>query len=171
MFKLAADPKRWMERDGAGVGFGTLESRLLDQKCRYDPVDDLQDRREQFGMCSEQKAKRDRKREHPGYRDVLVPAGTASSLRAAAARSGRAFPPAPAALLDPSSLMVLHFLKATGIDSSMGSPLRAITPIPHGRLRHRHAACAPHAIGPPRHRPLRRCARANREQTLRYPHK
>jgi hypothetical protein len=37
----------------------------LDQKCRYDAVDDLQDRREQLGMCSEQNAQRDRKREHP----------------------------------------------------------------------------------------------------------
>ena len=37
----------------AGVGIGTLECRLFDQKCRYDPVDDLQDRREQLGMCSE----------------------------------------------------------------------------------------------------------------------
>jgi hypothetical protein len=25
------------ERDGAGVGFGAFESRLLDQKCRNDP--------------------------------------------------------------------------------------------------------------------------------------
>ena len=53
------------ERDGAGVGFGALESCLLDQKCGNDPVDDLQDGREQFRMCSEQQAKRDRKREHP----------------------------------------------------------------------------------------------------------
>jgi hypothetical protein len=28
------------ERDGAGVGFGALESGLLDQKCGNDPVDD-----------------------------------------------------------------------------------------------------------------------------------
>jgi hypothetical protein len=47
------------------VGFGALESGLLDQKCGNDPVDDSQDRREQAGMCSEQPAKRDRKREHP----------------------------------------------------------------------------------------------------------
>jgi hypothetical protein len=53
------------ERDGAGVGFGALESGLLDQKCGNDPVDDLQDGREQFRMCSEQQAKWDRKREHP----------------------------------------------------------------------------------------------------------
>jgi hypothetical protein len=38
---------------------------LLDQKSGNDPVDDLQDRGEELGMCSEQKAKRDRKREHP----------------------------------------------------------------------------------------------------------
>jgi hypothetical protein len=38
---------------------------LLDQKCGNDPVDDLQDGREQFRMCSEQQAKRDRTREHP----------------------------------------------------------------------------------------------------------
>ncbi len=30
------------QRDGAGMGFGALEFGLLDQKCRYDPVDDLQ---------------------------------------------------------------------------------------------------------------------------------
>ena len=49
----------------AGVGFGAFESRLFNQKCRYGPVDDLQDRREERGMCSEQQAQRDRKREHP----------------------------------------------------------------------------------------------------------
>ena len=38
------------QRDGAGGGFGALESRLLDQKCRNDPVDDLQDGREQVRM-------------------------------------------------------------------------------------------------------------------------
>ncbi len=36
--------------DGAGVGLGAFESRLFDQKRRNDPVDDLQDRREQMGM-------------------------------------------------------------------------------------------------------------------------
>ena len=41
------------ERDRAGHGFGTFESRLLDQKCRYHPVDDLQDRREQLWMGGE----------------------------------------------------------------------------------------------------------------------
>ena len=51
--------------DRAGVGFGAFESRLLDQKSGNGAVDDLQYRREQMGMCSEQKAKRDRKREHP----------------------------------------------------------------------------------------------------------
>jgi hypothetical protein len=33
------------QRDGAGVGFGALESGLLDQKCGNDPVNDLQDGR------------------------------------------------------------------------------------------------------------------------------
>ena len=61
---MQAQPKL-DERDGAGVGFGALESGLLDQKCRYDAVDDLQDGREQLGMRSEQQAKGDRKREHP----------------------------------------------------------------------------------------------------------
>ena len=53
------------QRDGAGVGFGAFGSGLFDQKCGNDPVDDLQDGREQLRMCSEQQAKRDRKREHP----------------------------------------------------------------------------------------------------------
>jgi hypothetical protein len=53
------------QRDGAGVGFGAFESGLLDQKRGNDPVDDSQDGREQLGMCSEQQANRDRKREHP----------------------------------------------------------------------------------------------------------
>ena len=34
-------------------------------KCANDPVDELQDGCEQLRMCSEQQAKRDRKREHP----------------------------------------------------------------------------------------------------------
>ena len=38
------------EGDGAGVGLGALESRLFAQKCGDDPVDGLQDRREQLGM-------------------------------------------------------------------------------------------------------------------------
>jgi hypothetical protein len=52
------------ERDRAGTGIAALESRLLAQKSGNDPVDGLQDRREQLGMCSEQKAQRDRKREY-----------------------------------------------------------------------------------------------------------
>jgi hypothetical protein len=79
----------------AGVGFGAFESCLFNQKGRYDPVDDLQDRREGLGMCSEQQAQRDRKREHPlphrhpgdevidqvggGLRHVPGPAGGAKS--------------------------------------------------------------------------------------------
>jgi hypothetical protein len=38
------------EGDRAGRGFGTFESGLLYQKCRYDAADDLQDGREQVGM-------------------------------------------------------------------------------------------------------------------------
>ncbi len=38
------------EGDRAGRGFGAFEARLLDQKCRYDAGDDLQDGREQVGM-------------------------------------------------------------------------------------------------------------------------
>ncbi len=49
----------------AGVGFGAFESGLFDQKCGNDPVGDLQDVGVQLRMCSEQQAKRDRKREHP----------------------------------------------------------------------------------------------------------
>jgi hypothetical protein len=62
MLRLAAEPKRWMRLP---VGFGAFESRLFNQKYRNDPVEDLQDRREELGMCSEQQAQRDRKREHP----------------------------------------------------------------------------------------------------------
>ncbi len=53
------------EGDRAALGFGAFESRWLDQKCGNDPVDDLQDGREQLRMCSEEPTKRDRKREHP----------------------------------------------------------------------------------------------------------
>ncbi len=49
------------EGDRTGVGFGTFESRLLDQKSRNDPVDDLQRRYEQLGMDGEQKTQWDRK--------------------------------------------------------------------------------------------------------------
>jgi hypothetical protein len=41
------------ETDHAALGFDALESRLFDQKRGNDPVDDLQDGREQFGMCVE----------------------------------------------------------------------------------------------------------------------
>jgi len=79
------------ERDGAGVGFGALESGLLDQKCGNDPVDDLQDGREQLRMCSEQQAKRDRKHplahRHPGD-DVLDQVG--SGFRHASGATARA---------------------------------------------------------------------------------
>jgi hypothetical protein len=43
--------------DGASCGFDAFESGLLDQKCGNDPVDDLQDGREQLRMRSEQQAK------------------------------------------------------------------------------------------------------------------
>jgi hypothetical protein len=42
------------EGDRAGGSFSAFESRLLDQKCRNDPVDDLQDGCEQIGMCGEE---------------------------------------------------------------------------------------------------------------------
>ena len=38
------------EGDSTGVGCGTFQPRLLDQKARDDPMDDLQHRREQLGM-------------------------------------------------------------------------------------------------------------------------
>ncbi len=40
------------ERDGAGLGLGALEPRLLDQKCGNEPVDDLQDGDEQLGTAT-----------------------------------------------------------------------------------------------------------------------
>ena len=58
MLRLAAEPK-------PRAGFGALESRLFGEKCGNDPVDDLQDGREQLRMCSEQQTKRDREREYP----------------------------------------------------------------------------------------------------------
>jgi hypothetical protein len=42
-----------------------LSPACVIRKCGNDPVDDLQDGREQLGMCSEQQTKRDRKRRHP----------------------------------------------------------------------------------------------------------
>jgi len=65
ILRLAAEPKRWMSVTAPVLPFGALESGLWDEKCGNDPVDDLQDGREQLGMCSEQQANRDRKREHP----------------------------------------------------------------------------------------------------------
>jgi hypothetical protein len=41
------------EGDSAGVGCATFQSRLLDQKAGDDPVDDLQQGREQLGMRGE----------------------------------------------------------------------------------------------------------------------
>ncbi len=38
--------KALYQRDGTALGFGALESRLLDQKRGNDPVDDLQHGRE-----------------------------------------------------------------------------------------------------------------------------
>jgi hypothetical protein len=43
------------QRDGLGLGFGALESRLLDQKCGNDPVDDLQRGGAQVGMGGERR--------------------------------------------------------------------------------------------------------------------
>ncbi len=53
------------ERDRAGVGCAAIQSGLLDEKCRDDPMHDLQHRREQLGMRGQQDAQRDRKRQHP----------------------------------------------------------------------------------------------------------
>ena len=61
MLRLAANPKRWISVT-ARVGFGALESGLLDQKCGNDPVDDSQDGREELWMCGKEPTKRDRKR-------------------------------------------------------------------------------------------------------------
>jgi len=47
------------------VGFGAFEFRLLDQKSANNPVDDLQDGREQLGMCGEEATKQDSKRQQP----------------------------------------------------------------------------------------------------------
>ena len=53
------------ERDRAGVGSAKFEARPLDQKAGNDAVDRLQQRREQLRLSGEQKAQRDRQREHP----------------------------------------------------------------------------------------------------------
>ena len=58
-------PKRWMSVTAPVWASVRWSPGLLDQKCGNDPVDDLQDGREQLRMCSEEPTKRDRKREHP----------------------------------------------------------------------------------------------------------
>jgi len=60
------------EATGAGVGVASPQPGLLDQKCRDDPVNDLQHRGAQLRMSSQQDAQRDRKRQHPlAYRHPL----------------------------------------------------------------------------------------------------
>ncbi len=49
------------EGDGVGVGLGAFYSCLFDQKCRNDPVDDLQHGCEQMGMGGKEVTQRDRK--------------------------------------------------------------------------------------------------------------
>jgi hypothetical protein len=58
------------ERDRAGVGSAKFRARPLDQKAGNDAVDHPQERREQLRLSGEQKAQRDRKRQHPlAHRD------------------------------------------------------------------------------------------------------
>ncbi len=75
MFKLAAEPKRWMSVT-APVWASLCDARLLDQKGRNDAVDDLQHRCEQMRTGGEEDAQRDRERKHPlahGYsRDDVI---------------------------------------------------------------------------------------------------
>jgi hypothetical protein len=84
---------------------------LLDQKARNDPVGDLQDGREQLRMCSEQQAKRDRKREH------RVPAGEAADAAGGGAIAGRKFDGCesvtPMPVFDPSMPVPMPILGAS----------------------------------------------------------
>lgn len=48
------------ESDGTGSGWVALEPRLLDEKSGNDPVDDLQDGREQLATSREEHAQWDR---------------------------------------------------------------------------------------------------------------
>jgi len=55
ILRLAAEPKRWMSVTAPVLPFGALESGLWDEKCGNDPVDDLQDGREQLGCVANSK--------------------------------------------------------------------------------------------------------------------
>ena len=54
--QIGGGAKALDEGDGAGGGFAAFDARLPDQMRRNDPVNDLQYRREQFGMDREQAA-------------------------------------------------------------------------------------------------------------------
>jgi transposase InsO family protein len=64
------------ERDRTAVSLAALQSRLFDQKCGDDAVDALQQRREQFGMGSEQDARAGSETRAPI--DAPAPAGSRS---------------------------------------------------------------------------------------------
>ena len=49
------------QRDRAAVGLLDLESGLIEQEARDGTVHDLQHRRHQLGLCSQQQPQRDRK--------------------------------------------------------------------------------------------------------------
>ena len=77
---FAADPKRWMRvtapvaamaRNTHAGRVAAFEAHLFDQMRDDHPVNDLQYRREQFGMHGKEAAQRDRERQHPR---VLLPA-------------------------------------------------------------------------------------------------
>jgi len=63
--------------------------RPLDQKCRYDAVDDRQDRREQPGMRREQKAQRGSENEStPGIEDLIYELKTEYTILIVRVRRG-----------------------------------------------------------------------------------
>jgi len=70
MLRLAADPKRWISVTAPVWASARWSPRLLDQKCRNNPVDDLQDRREKIGMGGEQRAQWDRPAVRLGMRQI-----------------------------------------------------------------------------------------------------
>ena len=59
-FKVRLD-----QRDRAAVSLVGLETRLPEQVARDHAVHDLQHGRHQLGLCGQQQAKRDRKRQNP----------------------------------------------------------------------------------------------------------
>jgi hypothetical protein len=61
MLRLAAEPIGFLRVTAPVAAWVRFSPACLIQKSGNDPVDDLQDRGEELGMCSEQKAKRDRK--------------------------------------------------------------------------------------------------------------